>query len=56
MSNFVSVYSADVNTAYDPADRLVLARVPQGREFANVMLTNFSCALNRMGTSFGHIT
>ena len=31
MSNFVYVYSPDVNTAYDPADRLVLARVPKER-------------------------
>ena len=30
-NNFVYVYSADVNTAYDPANRLVLARVPKER-------------------------
>jgi CubicO group peptidase (beta-lactamase class C family) len=29
--NFVYVYSPDSNTAYDPADRLVLARVPKDR-------------------------
>jgi CubicO group peptidase (beta-lactamase class C family) len=28
---FVYVYSPDTNTAYDPADRLVLARVPKNR-------------------------
>jgi hypothetical protein len=31
MSNFVYVYSPDGNAAYDPADRLVLARVPKDR-------------------------
>jgi CubicO group peptidase (beta-lactamase class C family) len=29
--NFIYVYSPDVNTAYEPADRLVLARVPKER-------------------------
>jgi CubicO group peptidase (beta-lactamase class C family) len=29
--NFVYIYSPDTNTAYDPADRLVLARVPKER-------------------------
>ena len=31
MSNFVYVYLPDGNTAYDPAYRLVLARVPKDR-------------------------
>ena len=48
-------HSADVNTTYDPADRLVLARVPKERVRERDAY-EFLVRIEPDGTSFGHTT